>query len=135
MYSLSNYIRSIITIGLVLTAVTSLISNKIFALPIYTYDQKEIKNAAQVNNSAITNSNPQVKDNVIAEKRQLPSVGGKLTPETISGGNNSNGQILTTQMVAKQLATMDSDKIANYPIKDLSPTDLVTVFSNISPVF
>jgi hypothetical protein len=135
MYLLSNYIQSTIIIGLVLTAVTGLISSKILvlALSVYADDQTGMKNVAQVNNSTITNSTPQVRDNVVAEKRQVPSVGGKLTPNTISSGNNSNGQILTTQMVAKQLATMDSDKIANYPLKDLSPTDLVTVFSSISP--
>jgi hypothetical protein len=133
MYLLSNSnIQSIITIVLVLTAFTCLISNKIFALPVYADNQTGMKNAtAQVNNIT-TNTAQQVGSSVITEHRGTLSPGGKLTPETISGGDNSNGQILTTQMVANQLAIMAPDKIANYPLKDLSPSDLVAVFTNIS---
>jgi hypothetical protein len=118
---------------LVLTAFTSLISNKIFTLSVDADSQMKMKNVAlRASNSTITNSTKQTINNFITEERRVPSLGGKLTPETISGGNNSNGQILTTQMIAKQLTTITCDKVAIYPLKDLSSTDLVTVFSSIS---
>src|SRR5690348_7110285 len=123
-------ILSVISMTLVFTALTTISLRNLFILPVTAYNQTNTRDYAFKPVNSTTNLTNRTTNAAGLEERRVPSFNGKLEPSAISGDNSTKGQILTTQMIANQLTSMTTDKIANFPLKDLSSTDLAKIFNS-----
>ena len=123
----------VISMVLVLTALTTISLRNLVILPVTAYNQTNTRDYAFKAVNSTTNLTNQTTNAAGLEERRVPSFNGKLEPSAISGDNSTKGQLLTTQMVANQLTTMTPDKIANFPLKDLSSTESQSRYSIAYP--